>query len=205
MQKSLCSWRGGSPTLNAFPEESLEPMAKRISTSTTLAAGASTQDAPSPTALKPGDAAPDFDLPMAGGGRIRLSDLKGRLVVLYFYPKDDTPGCTQQAISFSEKADDFAAIGATVIGVSRDSADKHERFKRKHSLNLVLASDEDGSACMAYGVWVEKALYGKRFMGIERSTFIITKEGRLALAARKVKVAGHVDAILAKAKAIAES
>jgi thioredoxin-dependent peroxiredoxin len=174
-------------------------MTKRNSKSATLEPSTPAPGAPSPGSIKPGDPAPDFDLPTAGGGRIRLSDLKGRTVVLYFYPKDDTPGCTQQAISFSEKAADFAAVGATILGVSRDSPQKHDGFIRKHSLNVALASDEDGATCAAYGVWVEKSLYGKRFMGIERSTFVIGPDGRVAEVMRKVKVPGHVEKVLTSA------
>jgi peroxiredoxin Q/BCP len=172
-------------------------MSKRITTSATQQTAASGADAPTPATLRPGDPAPVFDLPTAGGGRVRLSDLRGRVVVLYFYPKDDTPGCTQQAISFSEKAADFAALGAVVIGVSRDSPAKHDRFIGKHSLKIALASDEDGAVCAAYGVWVEKTLYGKAFMGIERSTFVIGRDGRVVEAMRKVKVNGHVAKVLA--------
>jgi peroxiredoxin Q/BCP len=148
-----------------------------------------------------GDLAPDFALPTKGGGRVSLAELRGRLVILYFYPKDDTPGCTHQAISFSEKADDFAAIGAVVIGVSRDSVAKHDAFARKHGLNLILASDEDGAVCGAYGVWKEKSLYGKSYMGVERSTFLIGRDGRVVQAWRKVKVAGHGAQVLAATRA----
>ncbi len=179
-------------------------MTKRVNTSASLEPDAPGKDAPT-ASLKLGDPAPDFDLPTAGGGRVRLSDFKGRVVVVYFYPKDDTPGCTQQAISFSEKAADFAAIGCTVIGVSRDSIERHDRFKGKYSLNIVLASDAHGTVCPAYGVWVEKTLYGKRFMGIERATFVVGPDGRVAHAMRKVKVAGHADKALACAAQTAQS
>lgn len=174
-----------------------------------------TKQSPSATASKPipkgaapqqrpaaGDLAPEFDLPTPGGGRISLAELRRRLVILYFYPKDDTPGCTQEAISFSEKADDFAAVGAVVIGVSRDSVAKHDAFARKHGLNLILASDEDGAVCEAYGVWKEKSLYGKPYMGVERSTFLIGRDGRVVQAWRKVKVPGHGALVLAAANAV---
>lgn len=151
--------------------------------------------------LKPGDPAPPFDLPTAGGGSVSLADLKGRRVVLYFYPKDDTPGCTQEALSFTEKAKAFASAKAVVVGVSRDSVAKHEKFSAKHSLNLVLASDEDGAVCEAYGVWTEKTLYGRKFMGIERSTFLIDEKGKLAHIWRKVRVPGHVEEVLKEVKA----
>ena len=167
------------------------------STSSSKGARAST----TPDRPAPGDPAPDFSLPTAGGGRIALADLKGRTVVLYFYPKDDTPGCTQQAISFSEKADDFAAAGAVVIGVSRDSVAKHDAFAKKHGLTVLLASDEDGAVCEAYGVWKEKQLYGRAFMGIERSTFVIGPDGRVSQVWRKVKVPGHCAVALQAAQA----
>lgn len=151
--------------------------------------------------LKPGDPAPPFDLPTAGGGRVSLAGLKGKQVVLYFYPKDDTPGCTKEALNFTEKAKRFAAAGAEIIGVSRDSVAKHDKFAAKHGLKLTLASDEDGKICEAYGVWVEKKLYGRSFMGVERATFLIGPTGRLRRIWRKVKVPGHVDEVLAEAKA----
>jgi peroxiredoxin Q/BCP len=152
--------------------------------------------------LKPGDPAPPFDLPTAGGGRVSLASLKGKRVVLYFYPKDDTPGCTKEALSFTEKAKAFAAAKTTVVGVSRDSVAKHDKFAAKHGLELILASDEDGQVCNRYGVWVEKTLYGRRFMGIERATFLIDEKGRLARIWRKVRVPGHVEDVLKEVKAL---
>ncbi len=151
--------------------------------------------------LKAGDPAPPVDLPTAGGGRVSLSALKGKRVVLYFYPKDDTPGCTTQALNFTEKAKQFAAAKAVVVGVSRDSPAKHDKFAAKRGLNLILASDEDGAVCQRYGVWVEKILYGRTYMGVERATFVIDENGRLARIWRKVKVAGHVDEVLKEIKA----
>ncbi len=149
-----------------------------------------------PKVLKPGDPAPPFDLPTAGGGHVSLAKLKGRTIVLYFYPKDDTPGCTQEALSFTEKAKAFAAANAIVIGVSRDSPAKHDKFTAKHGLNVTLASDEDGSACEAYGVWVEKTLYGRSYMGVERATFLINSKGKIVRVWRKVKVPGHAQDVL---------
>lgn len=146
--------------------------------------------------LKPGDPAPPFDLPTAGGGRVSLASLKGKPAVLYFYPKDDTPGCTQEALNFTEKAKQFAAAKAAVIGVSRDSAARHEKFAAKHGLNVTLAADEDGLACEAYGVWGEKKLYGRSYMGVERATFLIDAKGRIARVWRKVRVPGHVEEVL---------
>ena len=155
------------------------------------------------TAIGPGDTAPDFDLPAAGGGRIRLADLRGKAVVLYFYPKDDTPGCTKESQGFSEAAADFAAAGAVVVGVSKDSVASHDKFKAKYGLALELGSDPEGAVIAAYGAWVEKSMYGKTYMGIDRSTFLIDPSGKLAQAWRKVKVPGHVAEVLKAAQALA--
>lgn len=151
--------------------------------------------------LKPGDPAPLFDLPSAGAGRVSLGKLKGKRVVLYFYPKDDTPGCTTEALNFTEKAKAFAAANTVVVGVSRDSVAKHDKFAAKHGLKLLLASDEDGQVCEAYGVWVEKTLYGRVYWGVERATFLIDEKGRLARIWRNVRVPGHVDEVLKEVKA----
>lgn len=151
--------------------------------------------------LKPGDPAPPFDLPTAGGERVSLASLKGRQIVLYFYPKDDTPGCTLEALNFTEKAKQFAAANTSVVGVSRDSIAKHEKFAAKHGLNVTLAADEDGLVTQAYGVWGEKKLYGRTFMGIERATFLIDGTGRITHIWRKVKVPGHVEDVLKMVKA----
>lgn len=153
--------------------------------------------------LKPGDPAPGFDLPADGGGRLSLESLRGRSVVLYFYPKDDTPGCTKEAIGFSEKIADFAAAGAAVVGASRDSAAKHDKFVAKHGLRVRLVSDAEGSLCEEYGVWVEKSMYGRTYMGVERATFLIDGAGVVRQLWRKVKVPGHVDAVLEAARALA--
>ena len=154
-----------------------------------------------PKELKPGDPAPNFDLPTAGGGHVSLSALKGKRAVLYFYPKDDTPGCTQEALNFTEKAKAFAAAKVMVIGVSRDSVAKHDKFGAKHGLTVILASDEDGKVCERYGVWKEKTLYGRVFMGIERSTFLIGADGKLTRIWRKVRVPTHVDEVLKEVNA----
>ncbi len=146
--------------------------------------------------LKPGDPAPPFDMPTAGGGRVSLGGLKGKHVVLYFYPKDDTPGCTTEALNFTEKAEKFTASGAIVVGVSRDSVPKHDKFAAKHGLTHILASDEDGAVCERYGVWIEKSMYGRTYMGVERATFLIDSKGRFMRAWRKVKVPGHVEEVL---------
>ena len=152
-------------------------------------------------ALKPGDPAPAFDMPTSGGGRVNLGALKGKHVVLYFYPKDDTPGCTTEALNFTEKARQFSAAGAVIVGVSRDSPAKHDKFAAKHGLKLILGADEDGAVCERYGVWVEKTLYGRTYMGVERATFLIDDQGRLARIWRKVRVPGHVDEVLQALKA----
>ena len=152
--------------------------------------------------VETGDMAPDFTLPRDGGATLALSALRPGKVVLYFYPKDDTPGCTVEAIDFTARRDAFAAAGTTVIGISKDSAASHDKFCRKHGLGIVLVSDEAGHTSEDYGVWVEKSMYGKTYMGIERSTFLIDGSGRIARAWRKVKVEGHADEVLAAAQAL---
>jgi peroxiredoxin Q/BCP len=143
-----------------------------------------------------GSAAPDFTLPRDGGGDIALSSLRPAPIILYFYPKDDTPGCTTEAIAFTGLSAEFVAAGAQVIGVSKDSVAKHEKFVAKHDLGIALVSDEHGDVCERYGVWVEKSMYGKSYMGIERSTFLIAGDGTVARAWHKVKVPGHAEEVL---------
>jgi peroxiredoxin Q/BCP len=155
-------------------------------------------------ALKPGDPAPPFELPTAGGGTVSLAGLKGKRAVVYFYPKDDTPGCTQEALSFTEKAKAFAAAKTVVVGISRDSVAKHDKFAAKHGLSVILASDEDGEVCERYGVWVEKSLYGRKFMGIERATFLLDAKGAITRIWRKVRVPGHVEDVLKEVKTLTE-
>lgn len=152
--------------------------------------------------LKAGDRAPAFTLPTDGGGAASLTKLKGQKVVLYFYPKDDTSGCTTEAIDFTGLLKKFRAAGATVIGVSKDSVDKHDKFKAKHDLKVTLASDESGETLEKYGVWVEKSMYGRTFMGVERATFLIDEKGKIAKVWRKVRVKGHAETVLAAAKAL---
>ena len=148
-------------------------------------------------ALLAGSAAPDFALPADGGGEVRLRDaLKKQAVALYFYPKDDTPGCTVEAKDFAALHKDFAAAGVAVYGISRDGVKSHDAFKAKYFLPFPLLSDEDGAICEAYGVWVEKNMYGKKYMGIERSTFLIGKDGNIARIWNKVKVDGHAQQVL---------
>ena len=149
--------------------------------------------------LDVGSAAPDFTMETPDGP-VSLSDFAGRKLVLYFYPKDDTSGCTTEAIQFSGLLDRFRAAGAAVIGVSKDSIAKHRKFADKHGLTVTLASDPEGAVIEAYGAWVEKTLYGRKYMGIDRSTFLIGPDGRIAAIWRKVKVAGHADAVLKAAE-----
>ena len=149
-----------------------------------------------------GKKVPAFKMATDGGGSVALKDLKGKKVILYFYPKDDTPGCTKEACGFRDALPDFSKIDATVIGVSKDSVAKHDKFKAKYELPFTLASDEDGSVCEAFGTWVEKSMYGKKYMGIERATFLIDEKGVLRGEWRKVKVPGHVDAVLEAAQAL---
>ncbi len=142
------------------------------------------------------DIAPDFTLPRDGGGEVSLSDQRGRAVVLFFYPRDDTPGCTKESIGFSEQLQAFSDAGANVFGISRDTVAKHDKFVAKHGLTTPLLSDDGQTVCEDYGVWVEKNMYGRKSMGIERSTFLIDSEGRIARVWRKVKVPGHVGEVL---------
>jgi len=146
--------------------------------------------------------APAFDLATDGGGRVSLDGLRGKNVVLYFYPKADTPGCTTEGQDFSALIDRFAAANAVVIGVSRDTVKKLDRFKAKHDLKVVLGSDEDGVVTEAWGVWVQKKLYGREYMGIERATFLIDGQGAVRRAWRNVKVKGHAEEILAAVEAL---
>lgn len=148
------------------------------------------------TELTVGQKAPGFELDGDGGKTLRLSDYSGHPVVVYFYPKDDTPGCTKEALSFSCLSAEFTAKNITVIGISPDTAAKHDKFKAKHELTVRLASDPETATCQDYGVWVEKSMYGKTYMGVERSTFLIDSKGGIAHVWRKVKVAGHAEEVL---------
>lgn len=149
------------------------------------------------TDLKLGNTAPDFTLPADHNQTVKLSSLRGQRVILYFYPKDDTPGCTKEACGFNEALLAFKALNTQVIGVSKCSVAKHDKFKTKYGLNFTLASDEDGKVCEAYGTWIEKSMYGKKYMGIERATFLIDEHGKIAALWRNVKVPGHVDEVKA--------
>ena len=147
-------------------------------------------------AIEVGDKAPDFTLPADGGATVSLKKLKGHPVVVYFYPKDDTPGCTMEAQAFAGAHKKFAKAGAVLVGISKDSVKRHDNFKKKYGLPFTLASDEDGAVCEAFGVWVQKKLYGREYMGIERATFLIDAEGKVARVWHKVKVKGHADEVL---------
>jgi len=153
------------------------------------------------TELKAGDAAPDFTLP-GDAGEVSLGALKGKTVVLYFYPKDDTTGCTAEAQAFTAAADDFAGAGAVVVGVSKDSAASHGKFRAKYGLAPLLGSDKDGDIVVRYGAWVEKSMYGRKYMGIDRSTFLIDGNGVVRRIWRKVKVPGHIADVLSAVKAL---
>ncbi|WP_136161683.1 peroxiredoxin [Sphingomonas flavalba] len=154
--------------------------------------------------IQPGERAPDVPFALGDVGSGKISDYLGRPLVLYFYPKDDTSGCTREALDFTALAGEFADAGVQLLGVSRDSLDSHRKFAAKHGLKVTLASDEDGALCEAFGVWVEKNLYGRKYMGIERATFLIDADGKVAKVWRKVKVAGHAEAVLAAAKALGD-
>ncbi len=149
-----------------------------------------------------GTKAPAFNLPTDGGGELSLNALKGKKVVLYFYPKDDTSGCTREAIDFNGMKEAFAKTGAVVVGVSPDSAASHDKFKKKHGLDFPLIADEEKSMLEAYGVWTEKSMYGRKYMGVERTTLLIGADGKVAQVWNKVKVPGHADEVLAAAQAL---
>lgn len=152
--------------------------------------------------IEEGQMAPDVDLQLSDESEAKLSAYRGKPVILYFYPKDDTPGCTKEAIAFTDLADEFAEAGATVIGVSKDPPAKHVKFAAKHDLKVILATDADGSVTEIFGVWVEKNMYGRKYMGIQRATFLIDGDGKVVKVWPKVKVAGHAEAVLEEVKAL---
>lgn len=152
--------------------------------------------------LTVGAPAPNFDLPRDGGGAVKLSDFAGKKLVLYFYPKDDTSGCTQEAIDFNALHDAFLALGTALVGVSPDPVKKHDKFRDKYELTFPLLADETKTTLDAFGVWVEKSMYGRKYMGVERSTFLIGPDGKILKIWRKVKVTGHAAEVLAAAKAL---
>ncbi len=153
--------------------------------------------------LKEGDKAPDFELPSDTGVPVKLSAFRGKLAVLYFYPKDDTPGCTTESKDFSCLVAEFEKAGATIIGISPDPVASKAKFRKKHELTVQLAADEEKKVVVAYGVWAEKSMYGKTYMGVERSTFLIDRKGKIARLWHKVKVPGHAEDVLAAVKAMA--
>jgi peroxiredoxin Q/BCP len=152
--------------------------------------------------LDVGDVAPQFDLPRDGGGSLSLAAFRGKPVILYFYPQDDTTGCTTEAIGFSQLKPEFEKAGAAVIGLSPDSVKKHDKFKAKHDLAVDLVADEERKVIDAYHLWVEKTMYGRKYMGVERATFLIGKDGRIARVWRKVRVKGHAEEVLEAARAL---
>ena len=152
--------------------------------------------------VEPGQKAPDFTLPTDGNGSVTLSKLAGKKVVLYFYPKDDTSGCTAEACGFRDSFPNYGGVGAVVIGISKDSVASHDKFKKKHDLPFILASDTAGEVCAKYGTWVEKSMYGRKYMGIDRSTFLIDGSGVVRNVWRKVRVPGHVAEVLTAAQAL---
>jgi peroxiredoxin Q/BCP len=158
--------------------------------------------APAKKGLKEGDKAPDFTLPTDGTGTVSLASLGGRPVVLYFYPRDDTPGCTKEACGFNDALPDFSRIDAEIVGISKDSEASHARFRGKYGLKFRLAADTETKVAKAYGVWIEKSLYGRKYMGMDRATFLIGGDGRIARVWRGVKVPGHVAEVLAAAKSL---
>ncbi|HEV7369766.1 peroxiredoxin [Arenibaculum sp.] len=152
--------------------------------------------------IEPGSPAPDFTMPTDGGGTLSLAGLRGRKVILYFYPKDDTSGCTKEACGFRDLLPDFTGTDAVVVGVSKDGVASHDKFKGKYDLPFTLASDQGGDVCERYGVWVEKSMYGRKYMGIDRATFLIDGDGVVRRVWRKVKVPGHVEEVLEAARAL---
>jgi len=153
--------------------------------------------------LREGDAAPDFELPTDGGGRFRLADRRGFPVVLYFYPKDDTTGCTKEAIGFSEKKAEFDSMQTLILGISPDDQRSHDKFKAKYEFGITLAVDGEKKVAEAYGVWIEKSMYGRKYMGVDRSTFLVDRDGVIAKAWRNVKVPGHLEDVLDTTRVIA--
>ena len=153
-------------------------------------------------ALEQGSSAIAFALDADGGGKVALKDFSGKPLVLYFYPRDDTSGCTREALDFTASSAAFKKLGATVIGVSKDSVAAHDKFKKKHKLSVILASDPVGKTIESYGSWVEKSMYGRKYMGIDRSTFLIDGKGKIAQIWRKVKVPGHVEEVLEAIRAM---
>lgn len=149
-----------------------------------------------------GSPAPDFTLPTDGGGSVTLSALKGRPVIVYFYPKDDTSGCTKEACGFRDQFPDFTGLDAAIIGISKDGVASHDKFKAKYELPFTLAADTETAVAQAYGVWVEKSMYGRKYMGLERATFLIDRQGVIRQVWHKVKVTGHVEAVLKALKAL---
>ncbi len=198
---------GSAPKKTAAknPAKSASPAAFKTAAGTkTTRAKASPEPAAAPSAetagLQAGDTAPAFKLPGASGEILSLSGFRGKKVALYFYPKDDTSGCTKEAIEFNGLKNDFSKTDTVVVGVSPDSVKSHDKFREKYGLEFPLAADEAKTALLAYGVWIEKSMYGRKYMGVDRSTFLIDAKGRIARIWRKVKVPGHAKEVLAAAR-----
>ena len=188
--KNTAASRSSKKAAPASKAKSLKAKSARTSSPKTKAA--------KPAALKVGQKAPAFTLPDEKGRKVSLSDFKGKKVVLFFYPKDDTPGCTKEACSFRDGLDDIRAIRAVVLGVSADSVDSHQRFSSKFKLNFPLLSDVDKRVIQAYDVWKEKSMYGRKYMGIERTTYVIDEQGKIARVFPKVKVDSHLEDVLSE-------
>ncbi len=179
-----------------------KPKAEKAPAKAPAAKKAASEPDAGSTSLREGDSAPAFTLPGAGGETVSLAALKGKKVALYFYPKDDTSGCTKEAIEFNGLRDKFAKAKTVVVGMSPDSVKSHDKFREKYDIALPLAADENKEVLSAYGVWVEKSMYGRKYMGVERSTFLIDDKGKIARIWRKVKVPGHAEEVLAAAAAL---
>lgn len=188
----------------AKPKQTAKPATKAAAPAKSAPKKAAAAPAPAAASvvLNEGDSAPAFTLPGAGGKDVSLADFAGKKIVLYFYPKDDTSGCTKEAIEFNALREKFAKAKTIVVGMSPDSAKSHDKFREKYELALPLAADESKATLAAYGVWVEKSMYGRKYMGVERSTFLIDGKGKIARIWRKVKVPGHAEEVLAAASAL---
>ena len=208
--KSTSGTGSKKPAAKSAPVKAAAQPAAKTPTRTSSRPPSAAKPASAPAALAPadtgglqaGDVAPTFKLPGAGGESLSLAGFKGKKLVLYFYPKDDTSGCTKEAIEFNALKSDFAKADTVVVGMSPDSVKSHDKFREKYGLTFPLAADEDKETLSAYGVWIEKSMYGRKYMGVDRSTFLIDARGRIARIWRKVKVPGHAEEVLAAARGL---
>ena len=208
--KSTSGTGSKKPAAKSAPVKAAAQPAAKTPTRTSSRPPSAAKPASAPAALAPadtgglqaGDVAPAFKLPGAGGEGLSLAGFKGKKLVLYFYPKDDTSGCTKEAIEFNALKSDFAKADTVVVGMSPDSVKSHDKFREKYGLTFPLAADEDKETLSAYGVWIEKSMYGRKYMGVDRSTFLIDARGRIARIWRKVKVPGHAEEVLAAARGL---